>query len=143
MKIEFRQLFEILSAPRYRPLNLEQLAAKLKVEKRYRHAFRRQLLRFVRRGEIIIDERGRFRLPDKRDYITGKVRVHPRGFAFVSPDDGGEEIFLNGRQIKPLINGDRVSVVIQRRSAKGLSGRLIEILERGLKTVVGRFSVEE
>ena len=41
------------------------------------------------------------------------------------------------------MHGDRVVARIERRTEKGLEGRIIRILERSQATIVGRFEVDD
>lgn len=72
--------------------------------------------------------------------VHGRLSAHRDGYGFVTPDSGGEDIFLPQAQMHTAMHGDYVSVWpgIPGRRGKA-SGMFHEILERSHQTVVGRF----
>lgn len=72
----------------------------------------------------------------------GVIHVHPKGFAFVSPDDQEkypEDIFIPKHLKANAIDGDHVEVVIlpEKKSEKGPEGLVKSILKRAKETLVG------
>jgi cold shock CspA family protein len=70
------------------------------------------------------------------DVIPGWLSITPRGFAFVTADDGGPDVFVTARSIGTAMHGDRVEVAV-RRSAQGREGEVVRVLERGLLRIAG------
>jgi ribonuclease R len=99
-----------------------------------------RLYTMVRAGQIIENRRGEFCLSAKLELITGIVRGHRDGFGFVIPDDDSEDIYLSAREMRPLFDGDRVSVKIIGTDRRGKpEGDLVEVLERGVREIAGQF----
>ena len=77
------------------------------------------------------------------DVVRGRVIAHRDGYGFLSRDDGGEDVYLPVREMHGLMHGDRVACEL-RLSRRGgrlearRSGVVVEVLERGTRTVVGR-----
>ena len=93
----------------------------------------------VRDGQIIRNRRGEFGLVDRMDLITGRVIGHRDGFGFVRPDDGSVDLFFSPRQMRSLMHGDRVVARIVKVDRDGRrEGALVEVIERGVRRVVGR-----
>lgn len=74
--------------------------------------------------------------------LTGVLRMHPRGFGFVVPDDpalSAEDIFIPKHLTDNAVDGDHVQVSINPNSnwEKGPDGRILSILQRGRTHLAG------
>lgn len=108
-----------------------------------KEALRRRLKAMVRDGQLIRNRRDGFIPVDEDDLIRGRVIAHPDGFGFLVPDEGGEDIFLHGRQMRTLLHGDRAVVQISGVDRRGRKeGAVIEVLERANDRIVGRLFIE-
>jgi len=72
--------------------------------------------------------------------IAGRLSTHPDGYGFVTPDEGGEDIFIPARFLRENLHGDRVevSVVSHGRGGKR-EGRVLRTVEHTVTKIVGRF----
>jgi ribonuclease R len=94
----------------------------------------------VSAGQIIENRRGEFCLMAKLDLVTGVVSGHRDGFGFVRRDDGGDDVYLSAREMRPVFDGDRVAIHIIGVDRRGKpEGDLVEVLERGTREVAGQF----
>jgi ribonuclease R len=78
----------------------------------------------------------------KKDYLTGTLRLHPRGFGFVIPDhitDSAQDIFIPKHLTDNAVDGDKVEVEIDQKSTsvKGPEGRIVSILKRSRTHLAG------
>ncbi|MGD8207583.1 MAG: ribonuclease R, partial [Thiohalocapsa sp.] len=106
-------------------------------------ALERRLGAMVRDGQLVRNRRNAFCLVNKRDLIAGRVIGHPDGFGFVKPDDGGDDLYLYPKEMRGMFHGDRVVVRVTGRDRRGrLEGAVVEVLERGTRSVVGRLYSE-
>jgi len=107
-------------------------------------ALRRRLNAMVRDGQIFRNRRGGYLSFDHMDLEKGIVQAHADGFGFLAPESGGKDIFLPERQMRKLMNGDKIAVKVtsfdERRERS--EGALISVLERAHQSVVGRFYKE-
>lgn len=71
-----------------------------------------------------------------RAQLTGWLSMTPRGFGFVTCDDGGPDAFIAPPSLNGAMHGDRVELRV-RPSAKGREGDILNVLERGLRRVAG------
>jgi ribonuclease R len=127
------------------PLPLEDIAGALDYRDETRlEALRRRLQAMVRDGQLFRNRRGGYLSFDHMDLEKGFVQTHPDGFGFVRPESGGKDIFLPARQMRTLMNGDRVAVKITSfDKQRGRSeGALISVLARAHETLVGRYHRE-
>ncbi len=107
-------------------------------------ALRRRLQAMVRDGQLFRNRRGGYLSFDHMDLVKGYVHSHPDGFGFVTPESGGKDIFLPERQMRTLMNGDKVVLRVtsfdkQRERAEGA---LVSVLERAHQSLVGRYYCE-
>src|SRR5262245_33549059 len=125
-----------------RPLTLESLAPRFEIRTdQHRRALEARMKAMVRDGQLIRNRAREFCLVRHLDLVTGKVQAHRDGFGFLTPDEGGDDIYLSGCEMKLLWDGDRVAVRTS-ESPRGREGHVVEILSRGKATIVGRFRRE-
>lgn len=96
----------------------------------------------VKGGEVVRLRGNRYTLPgvDTTGTVHGTIAVHRDGFGFVRPENGGEDIFIPGKNINNALHGDTVSVRAEKsRSQRGkLEGRVLAVLQRAHQRIVGR-----
>ncbi len=106
-------------------------------------ALRRRLNAMVRDGQLIRNRREGYIPVNEEDLISGRVIAHPDGFGFLVPDEGDEDIFLHGKQMRTLLHGDRAVVQISGVDRRGRKeGAVIEVIERANDRIVGRLFIE-
>ena len=125
------------------PMGLDALALALDIRADEREFFERRLQAMLREGQVMLNRRDAWLLPDKADLIRGRVQGHPDGFGFLLRDDKGEDIFLGPKAMREVLHGDRVIVRIQGMDRRGRpEGKIVEVLERANTRIVGRVLVE-
>ncbi len=128
-----------------RPLTHEQVADSLQMYARDDKfdALGRRLGAMARDGQIVRNRRGGYLLVDEQQLIRGRVSAHPDGYGFLIGEHGDDDIFLSARQMRRVLDGDRVVVHITGKDNRGRSeGAIVEVVERANKTVVGRLEVK-
>lgn len=126
------------------PLKMEALAAALELsDEDSAEGFRRRLGAMVRDGELLRNRRGAFGRAELMNLVAGRVSAHRDGFGFLTPDDGGSDIFMPPREMDALMSGDRVLVRPSTDDRYGKrEGKVVEVLERANTTVAGRLVQE-
>ena len=71
--------------------------------------------------------------------VIGKLGVNVKGFGFVTPEDGGADIFIAPENLREALNGDTVKVKIFFNGGRR-EGSVVEVLEHANKIVVGSVS---
>ncbi|WP_295719788.1 ribonuclease R [uncultured Halovibrio sp.] len=105
---------------------------------------RRRLIAMARDGQLICNRRGAYLPISEADLTRGHVQGHRDGFGFVVPEGGGDDLFLNARQMRQVFHGDRVLVREDQRDARGKrEAVIVEVLERNTTQVVGRMQRED
>ncbi len=74
--------------------------------------------------------------PKNPKYVTGKISVNPRGFAFVKPDEGGNDIFIAAEDVEPALHGDIVNIRITVEYGARREGEVVEVIKRGKEIFV-------
>ena len=83
-------------------------------------AFDHRLRAMLRDGQLLENRRGALGPIDKMDLVRGRIQGHRDGFGFLIPENTGEDdVFLNPRQMRMLMHGDRVVVRIVGRDPRG------------------------
>lgn len=123
-----------------RPLLLKEILRQLGLKKEEKQETKEQLRDLVHEGKIVRIRGNRYGLPSKMNLVVGRVKCHPDGYAFVIPEEEGQDdIFVGGRNLQEAMHGDRVVVRVESVRKKGKEGRVIRVLERNLRKVVGKF----
>ncbi|MDP3276763.1 MAG: ribonuclease R [Deltaproteobacteria bacterium] len=82
---------------------------------------------------------GRYRLPKRRaasSTLVGYYNHNPRGFGFVVPEDGSEDIFVSATSIAGAMHSDRVAVRVI-AGERGREGLVQEIVQRRSAKIPG------
>jgi len=120
-----------------RPASLREIASAIGVHKREARTLKRALRSLVNSGEIIKTRSGLYGVTDEMSLITGSFEAHRDGYGFVIPEKIGKpDIFIPPRKTSGAMSGDRVVVRVESLTKR--EGRIIKILERAQKTVLGR-----
>ena len=75
--------------------------------------------------------------------VEGTVQGHRDGHGFLMPDDGQPDVYLSAQEMHAVMHGDRLRVRVVRFDKRGRpEGRVLEILERRKKPIIGRLLLE-
>ncbi|HWP35216.1 MAG TPA: ribonuclease R, partial [Thermodesulfobacteriota bacterium] len=140
------RLLAFMRRDAYRPLLLKELARRLEIPRDQRVAFRRLVRALVAEGAIVRTRAKRYGLPERMNLVVGRVVVRPDGRGFVVPDgapadeDARPDFVLTPRDLRQVMHGDRVVARVERAlGGREREVRVIRVLERGVRRVVGRF----
>jgi ribonuclease R len=141
------ELLDAIRRTMDRPATVRDLVERLGWPAGRRATLRRRLAVLVERGDLIRIRGHRYGLPDRMHLVAGRVQVHPRGFAFVTPDqpvDGlAGDVYIAGTNLNQAMHGDRVVVRVERRADPGRAeGRILRVTERASAQLVGRFEAD-
>jgi ribonuclease R len=126
------------------PMDFQKVADKLALSDADRlEALRRRLRAMERDGQLVCNRKNHYCLVNKRDLIVGRIIGHADGYGFLKPDDGGEDLYLSFKEMRPVFHDDRAVVRVTGLDHRGrLEGAVVEVLERNTQTVVGKLYME-
>lgn len=138
-------ILSLLAEERYKPLRRSVILKRLGVSANDRVTFRRLLKELTREGRIIKIKGGRYLLLEEKELVTAIFRGNRKGFGFVKPlDKKSPDLYVHRENVGTALDGDTVLVqIIQSRKAVNSrnlpnnEGKIVEILERANKTIVG------
>lgn len=126
----------------YKPMKEKELAFFLGAQAEQREELKNILEELIEEGKVIRTKRGLLK-PVKDQYITGTFQGTRKGFGFVTPEDGSDEIFISSADTKDAFHKDKVVVRItklpSRYGNQKREGEIIRVIERGMKKLVGVF----
>ena len=140
MKKHDQQIVRFLRENATTPLTFKELSNLFGITREKKADFKNTLNQLILSGEIIKTRENRYVLAGKINVVTGRLSCHRDGYGFVSPEEGGEDIFIPARFLRENMHGDKVSVRVESDRGHGkCEGRIIRTLERGYTRIVGRF----
>lgn len=126
-----------------KPVSFEKLCKLLDIQPFEHAVFMRRLTAMEREAQLMRNRKDAFILPERASLIPGRIEGHADGYGFLIPDDGGEDIYLDSKQMSKVLHRDRVLVRVVGQDRKGRSeGVIVEVLERVNNRVVGRVLIE-
>lgn len=132
-----RDLLEYL-AEQSAPVSLAELRCALAISQEQAEALVRRL---TEEGEVLQTKRGKVALPRLLGCVRGRIQGTRKGFAFLLPEDGGEDVFLPQGALSGAMHGDRalVRTFAPSKRGKGMQreGEVLKILQRARETIVG------
>ncbi len=131
------------------PMSPETIATHLHLTTPERSdALNKRLGAMLRDGQLLQNRRGGYLPAARMDLIAGTVIANRDGFGFLRPDAvpgqaSGDDLFLPPLQMRKVLHGDRVMVSVTGLDRRGRrEGMIVEVLERRLTRLIGRFAIE-
>jgi ribonuclease R len=104
----------------------------------------RRLSAMVRDGQLVQNRRGGYLPVDEKHLIRGHVIAHADGFGFLVPDEGGDDLFLSGKQMRGVLHGDHAVATVAGVDRRGRrEGSIVSVVERANSTLIGRLFDDE
>ncbi|HZL05398.1 MAG TPA: ribonuclease R [Coriobacteriia bacterium] len=92
----------------------------------------------ARSGAVAELPNKRFQALRERNVLVGRLSMNRRGFGFVRTPVG--EVYVSRRDVAGALHGDTVAVRLDtKRHREGRRGEVVQVVERSLTSVVGRF----
>lgn len=101
-------------------------------------------LRFDNNGSLSLQKK---EAKKKEITVRGLFRANKAGFGFLSIDQDEDDMFIGKNDIAYAIDGDTVEAVVKkpadRLNGTAAEARVVNIVERSLKTLVGKFVLDD
>ena len=127
----------------YRPLKFKELCEALEIESSMAKEFLKILNQIEDEGKIIMNSSEKYGIPDRLGLVIGVIEGHPKGYGFlISANKDKSDLFISHTDLSGAMNGDRVIAKITESYTydRNPEGKVIRILERANKTVIGMLS---
>ena len=133
-------VLDYLRHSRRGPMKAKEIAKGMDVAPRNFRDFRLVLRGMLERGRLYRVKGQRYAVPEKANLVAGRLAITQKDDGFVTPDTGGQDVFVPGLSLESAMDGDQVVVRVEGRP-RGRSpvGRVIKVLDRAHETVVGTF----
>jgi ribonuclease R len=121
---------------------VRELVRRLDLAGPARRELKAVLRRLIGDGSVVKIRGARIGLPARMNLVVGRLQCSPAGHGFVVPEarrEGQADVFVSAPNIREALHGDRVVVRVERETARGPEGRIIRVLERAIRRMVGRY----
>ncbi len=134
-----RILSLFFSKPRHR-LNLKEIHKALESEGQRNTGVLLAIKELTKEGTLVRLKKDHYALPRGQNIVVGKVQGHPDGFGFLIPEESGvEDVYLNRREMRRVMHGDRIVVRIQKKKRGAHEAHIVQILECGQSRLIGTY----
>jgi ribonuclease R len=118
-------------------LDLDRILHELGLKRRDRAKLEEEMRKLRAQGDVRVF-RGRFRLAGRAGVVRGRFVTARPGFGFVTPEDGGPDIFIPARHALGALPGDEVTVIVREEGRFGKpEGRIERILKKKQAGLLG------
>jgi len=119
-----------------KPVSFREISDAFTLRASERKKLKRILNELIAQGKLIRNRKGLYLPVHEAKLVTGYFEAHRNGFGFVIPDSPKEtDIFIPPNATMGAMHGDRVVARLEHRRKR--EGRIIRILERTVKRIVG------
>ena len=141
LKERKERILAYMESEGYVPIKRRDMRAMLSVPQEDREKFESLINKLIAEGRVFETKKGKLASPKDLQMATGTFIGHARGFGFVTPDAGGEDIFIPASETMGAMQKDRVLYKMLHKAEKGkkADGVIVRILERGQQRIVGTF----
>lgn len=132
-------ILDFMSDDLYVPMKIKEMAVVLQISGEQRDELRKVLDSLVEEGKITLSKRGKY----SRGHavrLKGTFQANARGFGFVTPEEGGDDVFIPEENINGAFQGDVVEYIITASpSGRRREGKIVNILSHGVTRIVGMY----
>lgn len=106
-------------------------------------ALRRRLRAMERDGQLLRNRKNAYGIVSKMNLVTGRIMGHPDGYGFLIPDESGDDLFINEREMRVVLHGDRAVARVTGVDRRGRKeGAIVEVIQHSNERIVGRLFMD-
>ena len=107
-------ILDFISDDMYVPMKIKEIAIVLQSPREQRDDLKEVLDVLVEEGKISLSKRGKYS-KGQAVRLKGVFQANARGFGFVTPEDGAEDVFIPEENIAGAFQGDQVEYILSLR----------------------------
>ena len=132
-------IYDFICDELYVPMKIKEISIVLQIPREQREELKEILDALVEEGKISLSKRGKYS-KGQAERLKGIFQANPRGFGFITPEKGEEDVFVSEDNMNGAFQGDEVEYVVLRApEGKRKEGRVVKILSHGVTRVVGLY----
>ncbi|MBM6852709.1 ribonuclease R [Mediterraneibacter glycyrrhizinilyticus] len=132
-------IYDFICDDLYVPMKIKEIAVVLQIPREQRHELKEILDALVEEGKISLSKRGKYSR-GQAERLKGIFQANPRGFGFITPENGGDDIFVSEENINGAFQGDEVEFIITgTQGGRRKEGRVVRILSHSITHIVGLY----
>ena len=132
-------IYDFMRDDLYVPMKIKEIAVLLQIPGEQREELRQVLDALVEEGKISLSKRGKYSCGAAQRF-SGSFQANARGFGFVTPSDGEEDVFISEENINGAFQGDEVEyIIIKSRGGQRKEGKIVRIVSHTVTRVVGLY----
>lgn len=135
------QILEYVQGKNYSPTSHESLLKSLHIDPDNKKKFQKALEKLLDEEILVLDNGHIVYKKTNKNEMIGNFFLHARGFGFVQPEEGSkvmENVFIPRDYTQDAITDDVVLIKVNaEKSAKGYEGKILKILKRKTKAIIG------
>lgn len=123
----------------YVPMKIKEMAIVLQIPREQRDELKQVLDALVEEGKISLSKRGKYS-KGQAVRLKGSFQANMRGFGFITPEDGSEDVFIAEESISGAFQGDEVEYIITSApTGRRKEGKIVRILSHSVVHIVGLY----
>lgn len=132
-------IFDFINDDLYVPMKIKEMAVVLQIPREQRAQLKEVLDSLVEEGKISVSKRGKYTCSSVV-HFKGIFQANTRGFGFVLPENGGEDVFIPEENICGAFQGDEVEfIIVSAPTGRRKEGKIVKILSHTVNRIVGLY----